>query len=103
MEWGCMGFLLGAITAIIFVGIGVCFGRSDKRELDNDSDVRVYIPDRDRNRSGNNGQLKQMDPKEVMTVLYLLRIGASNKEKHVIDYLIDKEERGNIHEKQNQA
>jgi len=26
MEMGCIGFLIGAITAIIMIGIGVCFG-----------------------------------------------------------------------------
>jgi hypothetical protein len=44
-----------------------------------------------------------MDPEEVTAVLYLFRIGATSREKQVIDYLIDKEERENTHEKQNQA
>jgi hypothetical protein len=43
-----------------------------------------------------------MDSEEIISVLYLLRIGASSREKQVIDYLIDKEEREN-NEEQNQA
>lgn len=30
-------------------------------------------------------------PEEISNVLYLFRIGASNREKRVLDYLIDKE------------
>lgn len=102
MEWGCMGFLLGALTAIVFVGIGVCIGRNDKGESNGDTDNRVCVHCGDWNRSSDHGQPQQMDPEEVTAVLYLLRIGASSREKQVIDYLIDKEEREN-NEEQNQA
>lgn len=64
--------------------------------------IRESVPDRDRNRGSDNGQPQQMDPEEVTAVLYLLRIRASSREKQVIDYLIDKEEREN-NEEQNQA
>lgn len=102
MEINIFCITLTAIMAVLLVGIGVQLGRSDKGQLNDDSDIRIYIPDRDRNRSGNNGQPQQMDPEEVTAVLYLFRIGASSREKQVIDYLIDKEEREN-NEEQNQA
>lgn len=80
---------LGALICLVFTGIGVCFGRSSKEQHDPDSDVTVYIPLRYRNRSGD----KRDNPsrQEIEDVLYTLRIGASNREKWVIDYLIDKE------------
>lgn len=89
---------LTAIMAVLLVGIGVTIGRDDKGQLNDDSDVRIYVPDRDRNRSSDHGQFEQMDPEEVTAVLYLFRIGATSREKQVIDYLIDKEERENNEE-----
>lgn len=103
MELICVGFLAGAIFAVIVCGTGVIYGRCDNRQSDVDSDVRIYVPDRDRNRGSDHGQLEQMDPEEVTNILYLFRIGATAREKQVIDYLIDKEERENTHEEQNQA
>lgn len=102
MEINIFCITLTAIMAVLLVGIGVQLGRSDKGELDRDNDNSVCVPDRDRNRGGDHGQLKQMDPEEVTAVLYLLRIGATSREKQIIDYLIDKEEREN-NEEQNQA
>lgn len=103
MEINIFCITLTAIMAVILVGIGVQLGRADKGESNGDSDNRVCVPDGDRNRGSDNGQLEQMDPEEVTAVLYLFRIGATSREKQVIDYLIDKEERENTHEKQNQA
>lgn len=93
---------LSLIMAVLLVGIGVTLGRCNNGELNDDSDIRIYVPDRHRNRGSDHGQLEQMDPEEVTAVLYLLRIGASDREKQIIDYLIDKEEREN-NEEQNQA
>lgn len=53
MELLFVGYLLGGLTSIIFVGIGVCFGRCDKGQLNADSDVRTDAPNRDRNRCWN--------------------------------------------------
>jgi hypothetical protein len=103
MEINIFCITLTAIMAVLLVGIGVQLGRSDSRQLNDDSDVRIYVPDRDRNRGSDHGQLEQMDPEEVTNILYLFRIGATAREKQVIDYLIDKEERENTHEEQNQA
>ena len=102
MEINIFCITLTAIMAVLLVGIGVTLGRCNNGELNDDSDVRIYVPDRHRNRGSDHGQLKQMDPEEVTAVLYLFRIGATSREKQVIDYLIDKEEREN-NEEQNQA
>ena len=103
MEINIFCITLTAIMAVLLVGIGVQLGRSDKGESNGDTDNRVCVPDGDRDRGSDNGQPQQMDPEEVTAVLYLFRIGATSREKQVIDYLIDKEERENTHEKQDQA
>lgn len=102
MEINIFCITLSLIMAVLLVGIGVQIGRGDKGKLDGDNDTDIHIPDRDRSGGSDHGQLEQMDPEEIISVLYLLRIGASSREKQVIDYLIDKEEREN-NEEQNQA
>ena len=102
MEINIFCITLTAIMAVILVGIGVQIGRGDNRQSDVDPDIKLYIPNRDRDRSSDHGHTEQMDPEEIISVLYLLRIGTSSREKQVIDYLIDKEEREN-NEEQNQA
>ena len=91
MEWGCIGFLIGAIVCLVFFGMGVCYGGSDPEQSDDDSDVRIYVLNRHRDRSRNQRD-NPPDSKEITDVLYMLRIVASQREKRVIDYLIDKEE-----------
>lgn len=84
MEMGCIGFLLGALVCLVFTGIGVCFGGSDKERHDSDSDINIYVPMRHRNRGGN----KNNNPptyEEKMMVLNTLRVGASALEQRVID------------------
>ena len=90
MEWGCIGFLLGAIVCLIFFGMGVCYGGCDNEQSDDDSDVRIYVLNRHRDRSRNQRD-DPPDAQEITDVLYMLRIAASHREKRVIDYLIDKE------------
>ena len=87
----CICMAIGALMCLIFTGIGVCFGRCDKEQFDDDSDVRVYIPHRSGSGSRDKRDYKPT-AQEIEDVLYTLRIGASNREKRVIDYLIDKEE-----------
>ena len=88
----CICVTVGALICFIFTGIGVCFGRSDKESHDRDSDVNIYIPMRYRDRGGNKRD-SPPDAREITDVLYILRIGASSREKRVIDYLIDREEK----------
>jgi len=90
VEWGCIGFLLGAIVCIVFFGMGVCCGRCNNEQSDDDSDVQLYVLNRYRTRSRDNRH--DIPKQEIVDVLYMLRIAASSREKRVIDYLIDKEE-----------
>ena len=73
METGCIGFLLGALTSIVFVGIGVCFNRMDNREH-NDQ---------------NSGYIERMDAEEVINGLQTIRMGLSRQEKEYLDYAIE--------------
>ena len=91
MEWGCIGFLLGAVVCLVFFGMGVCYGGCDSKQPDDDSDVQLYVLNRYRDRSRNQRD-DPPDSQEITDVLYMMRIAASSREKRVIDYLIDKEE-----------
>ncbi|MBQ1574413.1 MAG: hypothetical protein IIZ78_25105 [Clostridiales bacterium] len=88
----CLCLTVGALIVFASIGIGVCFGRCDKEQHDTDDDVIIYIPLRDRNRRGNKRD-SPPDAREIVDVLYMLRIAASSREKKVIDYLIDREEK----------
>ena len=75
---------IGALIVFASIGIGVCFGRYDKEQLNRDSDIRIYIPVRHRDRSGN----KNINPptyEEKMMVLNTLRVGSSAFEQRIID------------------
>ena len=91
IEWGCIGFLAGAIVCLVFFGMGVCYGGSDPEQSDDDSDVHLYVFSRHRDRSRDQRD-NPPDAEEIIDVLYTLRIAASHREKRVLDYLIDKEE-----------
>ena len=96
MEMLCVGFLIGALVAIVFFGSGVCFGgcncRDSEGQHDGLDDMRTHIPWRDRDRSGDNRHAVP-DSEEIDNVLHVLRIGSSGRERRVIDYLIEKERR----------
>ena len=77
---------IGALICFVFTGIGVCIGRDYKGQHDSDSDIRIYIPMRDRNRCGNNGSNKRMEAEEVINGLQIIRMAASRQEKEYIDY-----------------
>ena len=74
----------GALICFALFGIGVCIGRYDKEQPNRDSDIRIYIPVRHRNRSGNKNNIPPTY-EEKMMVLNTLRVGASALEKRVID------------------
>ena len=82
----CLCLTVGALIVFASIGIGVCFGRCDKGQHDSDSDIRIYIPVRDRNRRGNNGSNKRMEAEEVINGLQIIRMAASRQEKEYIDY-----------------
>ncbi len=85
MEMFCFGLLGGMILAVIFVAGGAVYASRDtQRANDVDSDIRVYVPSRDRDRSGDNGCDQSVD--EVIDVLNTMRVGASSEEKAALDY-----------------
>ena len=79
----CICMAIGALIVFASIGIGVCFGRIDKKQPDPDSDVNVYIPMRHRNRSSNKSNPPTFE--EKIMVLNTLRVGASVLEQKVID------------------
>ena len=83
--------LIWAFWCILGLIVGVMISGMVKREHDNDTDTRVYIPSRDRDRSGNNGRDEQMehkDAEEVINGLQTLRMALSQKEKEYLDYAL---------------
>lgn len=85
MEMFCFGLMGGMILAVIFIAGGAVYAQRDtQRTNDVDSDCRVYVPGRDRDRGGNQRDNQQVD--EVISVLDTLRVGASSEEKAALDY-----------------
>ena len=80
----CFGIFVGMILAVIFIAGGAVYARNTEKSNDVDSDCRVYVPSRDRDRSGNQRDNQQVD--EVISVLDTLRVGASSEEKAALDY-----------------
>lgn len=80
----CFGIFAGMILAVIFIAGGAVYARNTEKSNDVDSDIRVYVPCRDRDRSGNQRDNQQVD--EVIDVLDTLYVGASSKEKAALDY-----------------
>lgn len=84
MEMFCFGIFAGMILAVIFIAGGALYARTTERSNDVDTDCRVYVPSRDRDRSGNQRDYPQVD--EVISVLDTLYVGASSEEKAALDY-----------------
>ena len=85
MYMFCFGLMSGMILAVIFIAGGAVYAqRNTERTNDMDDSCRVYVPSRDRDRSGNNGCDQSVE--EVIDVLNTLRVGASSEEKAALDY-----------------
>ena len=84
MEMFCFGLMGGMILAVIFIAGGAVYARYTEKSNAVDSDIRVYVPCRDRDRSGGQRDNPQVD--EVINVLNTMRVGASSEEKAAIDY-----------------
>lgn len=82
---------IGALIVFASIVIGVCFGRNDnrdnQRQSDNDSDVRTYIPVRDRNRGRDNSRDISLD--EKIMVLRNVRRLTHGREREVMDAIED--------------
>ena len=80
----CVCMAIGALIVFASIGIGVCFGRCDKGQHNDDSDVRTYVPIRDRSGSGDKRDDKPTYEEKIM-VLNTLRTGTTIWEHKVID------------------
>lgn len=79
-----MWFIFGLVSGVIVSVFSVV---KDKHDGHCNS-----VPDSDNNGRERDGMDRpDPTPEEISNVLYLFRIGASNREKRVLDYLIDKE------------
>ena len=57
-----MGFIAGVTLTLICLGVSYGVDKDNsKRQHDIDLDMRVYVPSRLRNRSGNNGRLERLE------------------------------------------
>ena len=97
MDMFCFGLMGGMILAVIFIAGGAVYASRDtQRTNDVDSDCRVYVPSRDRDRSGNRSDYLKLDDEAVKGILYVMRMSVrySEVERLAIDYCIDKLEGG---------
>ena len=100
MEYYVFLITMGMLLAAIFIGVGIVIGRDSKGTSCRDNNP-IVCPGGDSNvcnsPMGNiHGEKRsgcdiRPDRKEISMILYTLRIGATDREKKVIDYLIDKE------------
>lgn len=67
-----VGFLSGITLTLICLGVSYAMD-NNKRQHGTDLDMRVYVPSRLRNRSGNNGRNKQMDEMTSETLAAIIR------------------------------
>jgi hypothetical protein len=86
------------IIAVIFIAGGAVYAsRNTERTNDVDSDIRVYVPCRDRDRSGNQSDYLGLDDEAVKGILTVMRMSVrySEAEQLAIDYCIDRLEAEN--------
>lgn len=95
--------VMGMWFCAVFLGIGILIGKGVKdakgtteRTNNVDSDIRVYVPSRDRDRGGNQSDYLGLDDEAVKNILYVMRMSVrySEVERLAIDYCIDKLEGG---------
>ena len=104
MEWSIFLISMGMLMSLGLIGIGVCIGdglaKTQLHKCDNSPDVSggdTYLSDSgmgETDRAEHSGQDLGSDvpsPELVASVLAVLRMGASQMEKEVIDYLLTKE------------
>ena len=86
------GFLAGIVLTLIM--LGVSYGMDNKRELGTDNDMRVYIPSRDRNRSGNK-RMAEIASDELGAILHTMgsTLNLDKSERAYIDEAVDRLER----------
>ena len=107
MEMLCFGFLIGALSCMVFMGVGIAIGQGrkdndtrDTSNTDRHSEVLLHghsdnVPDvslRNRNRNSVKRSDESMVEKAVM-VLQNFRVGACGFETSVIDWMIEQFEK----------
>ena len=98
MDMFCFGIFAGMILAVIFIAGGAVYASRDtQRTNDMDSDIHVYVPCRDRDRSGNKSDYLGLDDEAVKGILTVMRMSVrySEAERLAIDYCIDRLEGDN--------
>ena len=74
MELFLFGVTMGAILTVIAGIIGVLHEqRNNQRQSDPDSDMRIYVPDRDRDRSGDHRRAEWMAELSDEAIANMLR------------------------------
>lgn len=95
MEMMMFGVLIGLIVGVAFIGLGVIIGDKHNQELSaGDSDVRIFVPSRDRVDRRNNRDYAE----NTINVLRSIRTGGSRTEKEAIDYAAECVLRQNVQE-----
>lgn len=76
---------IGTLICLIFFGMGVCIGngRSNKGQPVSDSDVRLYIYSRYRNR-GSDKRVRKPNYEEKLIVLETIEVGCTEYERTVL-------------------
>ena len=92
-SWLFIGAMAGLLFGTIFIGVGIIVGGingTDKRHNndipDGDSDIRIYVPCRCRDRGGGHGS---HTVEEKVMMLNTMRVGATWYEKTLIDEISD--------------
>lgn len=81
----CICMAIGALIVFASIGIGVCIGngRSNKEQFVSDSDVRLYIYSRYRNR-GSDKRVHKPNYEEKLIVLETIEVGCTEYERTVL-------------------
>ena len=92
----CVCMAIGALIVFASIGIGVCIGDRNGKGRDNgqsipDSDVRIYVYNRDRNRRRDKRVYKYSD-EEMIFVLHNLKRLTHGWERDIIDAMIEEKE-----------
>ena len=94
MELIFFGVGIGMIVSAALVGGGIVIGeRHNTNVLDPDTDTRVYVPHRDRDRGGGDGCNKPSAEEKIM-VLDTLRMECTRYEKEILDAIAEDLQRG---------
>ena len=92
----CICMAIGALIVFASIGIGVCIddNRRDKEQPDGDSDVRIYVLSRHRDRDCVRRNSQQFSEQEMSFVLHNVKRLTHGWEREIMDAIIEKIEKG---------